>query len=267
MADTKAKKIRLIYGFCFLALTVIVGGLFIMQTLRIYLSGTGGDIYTRELVLERLGEIAVPFVLWLIAVVAGVVLWKLFPAEENKLLAATDAKTALVKIKRRLPAQHAAEAAEFATEYKRMKKEQLLRLAVWSVFAVVTLVWFIGVISYLETNVGGEKTEIFASVLHCLALGLVLIAVAYAAVVVTDVMRKRELATAKAVLAGLAKKGVKLPVKGKEKKLRDWRILFVARVALAAIGVTLFIVGFNNGGVENVLGKAVIICQECIGLG
>ena len=44
-------------------------------------------------------------------------------------------------------------------------------------------------------------------------------------------------------------------------------LLNLFRVAVFAIGVTFVILGVMNGGMEQVLGKAVRICTECIGLG
>ncbi|MBO4940102.1 MAG: thioredoxin [Clostridia bacterium] len=41
----------------------------------------------------------------------------------------------------------------------------------------------------------------------------------------------------------------------------------MSRIALAAVGVVLVVVGIFNGGMADVLEKAVQICTQCIGLG
>ena len=40
-----------------------------------------------------------------------------------------------------------------------------------------------------------------------------------------------------------------------------------ARIAIIALAVVFIILGVNNGGMEDVVQKAVKICTECIGLG
>ena len=41
----------------------------------------------------------------------------------------------------------------------------------------------------------------------------------------------------------------------------------IARYVIACISVVLIILGILNGGMADVLAKAVKICTECIGLG
>lgn len=41
----------------------------------------------------------------------------------------------------------------------------------------------------------------------------------------------------------------------------------IARCAIAAIAVVFILLGIFNGGIQDVLGKAIAICTECIGLG
>ena len=43
--------------------------------------------------------------------------------------------------------------------------------------------------------------------------------------------------------------------------------VWVVRCAVAVIGVAFVVLGVLNGGMEDVLGKAIRICTECIGLG
>ena len=44
------------------------------------------------------------------------------------------------------------------------------------------------------------------------------------------------------------------------------RVLYV-RIALYALAVVMIVLGINNGGMRDVLIKAINICTECIGLG
>ncbi len=42
---------------------------------------------------------------------------------------------------------------------------------------------------------------------------------------------------------------------------------FVIRVTVFAAAVLMILLGINAGGVKDVLGRAVMICLECIGIG
>ena len=48
-----------------------------------------------------------------------------------------------------------------------------------------------------------------------------------------------------------------------------WRkyLLPITRIAIAVLGVVLVIIGIFNGGMADVLEKAINICTQCIGLG
>ena len=43
--------------------------------------------------------------------------------------------------------------------------------------------------------------------------------------------------------------------------------VLIARCTLCAIAVVFILLGIFNGGIQDVLGKAIAICTECIGLG
>ena len=45
------------------------------------------------------------------------------------------------------------------------------------------------------------------------------------------------------------------------------RSVFIIRLGLAMAGVVLFVFGILNGGMADVLTKAINICTQCIGLG
>ncbi len=50
-------------------------------------------------------------------------------------------------------------------------------------------------------------------------------------------------------------------------KKNEEKILLISRLSLVAIAVLLIVLGIFNGTMADVLGKAVKICTECIGLG
>jgi hypothetical protein len=53
----------------------------------------------------------------------------------------------------------------------------------------------------------------------------------------------------------------------KRDRMADPRVLWGVRAVILAVGILFVVLGVINGGMADVLGKAVRICTECIGLG
>ena len=86
------------------------------------------------------------------------------------------------------------------------------------------------------------------------------IVVAFGAVIVASCACRRSMEREIALLKGVS--GNKAP----EAAAKPSRVLYV-RIALYALAATLIVLGINNGGMRDVLIKAINICTECIGLG
>ncbi len=67
------------------------------------------------------------------------------------------------------------------------------------------------------------------------------------------------------------KKGKPLQIKKEKEKKENAKAkgvgVALARIALAAVGITFVVIGILNGGMHDVLVKAINICTQCIGLG
>ena len=66
------------------------------------------------------------------------------------------------------------------------------------------------------------------------------------------------------VLRSMSKKDAEGAIK---KSVRRFNTVLAVRIAVFALGVALVVLGVLNGGNRDVLGKAINICYECIGLG
>jgi hypothetical protein len=86
------------------------------------------------------------------------------------------------------------------------------------------------------------------------------IIVAFGAVIAASVVCRRSMEREIALLKGVS--GNKAP----EAAAKPSRVLYV-RIALFALALVLIVLGINNGGMRDVLIKAINICTECIGLG
>lgn len=277
MTEKKSQTIRLVYGICLSVLTVVMAALFIVQIWSIFRSAEKSP-YTVELVSKKFSQISLPFYLWAAAVVAGGVLSYAFPETEQKPKALVDVRKTLTRLKGRLP-----ENDEGMVE---LNKESLVRKVVWGACAalcvvsvVISLVYLLDTdyvaqfkTAFYQTHTEAEKfikifPWIFASL--CVCAG---------ASIYQSYSLKKELTLTKKLVAESAKRGEK-PAE-KEKKTTVWeklsaKLAFLGseksktyiRIGLAVAGVGLFVFGIFNGGMADVLTKAINICTQCIGLG
>ena len=144
------KLVRLVYGWVFSAFTLIVGILFIWQVLDIYLGGKAEGLsssFSYDLVAHRVRTVlAVPFWLWISAIVIGFVLWQLFPVSE-KLKPITDARYVAYRLQKRLPSD-VGEDLKGSLEYVK-KQQKFIKILHWCLLGVVAL-YIIYVIAFMS---------------------------------------------------------------------------------------------------------------------
>lgn len=103
MNENTSRAVRLTYGIMFSVHTFVLGALFIWQVLALYFTGKagGGDIFTRERVVAALSKIDLFFWLWIAELVAGFVLWEVFPVKEKARKISPDLQ--LARLSKRMP--------------------------------------------------------------------------------------------------------------------------------------------------------------------
>ena len=263
------KTVRLVYGWVFSAYTFIVAALFIWQVLDIYLGGKAQGLassFSYELVSERLRTvIAVPFLLWIAAIVIGVVLWQLFPVPE-KLQPITDARYVAYRLQKRLPATVG---EDLKSSYEYVKKQQkTIKIMHWCLLGVVAL-YLIYVIAFMSVPSNFPNKDKTHEMLNAAKWLLPFAAVVYAAgcayVIVLKILATNQLPHLKQLTKGVKQPPVK-PNKFNSIITHRYFILGV-RITVGCIGVAFVIAGCFNGSVREVFYKAIMICTECIGLG
>ena len=264
-----ANKIRRYYGIFLGAFTVVIGLLFIIQAATIYYSGTP---YSREIAGEKLMQILAPVILWIVAVVAGYVLTVLFPCADE-VRAKPNAQKALSRLRSRMPK---GESEAFLEERARFKKYELTRLVIWSVCAafalasaIVSIVYLANTAHFAGVNLNGEVLRMLKNVMPWVGVSFLLFV---GAVIYEHYSAKRELESMKKLL--VLGRGCPLE-ENKWTAVQStvgtvtrskWFILGV-RLAVLALALVFIGVGIWNGGMKDVLDKAIKICTECIGLG
>ena len=87
----------------------------------------------------------------------------------------------------------------------------------------------------------------------------------YAYDILSNKSYKREIDALKSLLV-IANSDVPAP-EMPETKDRKPALVNLARASIITVAVVFIVLGIFNGGMSDVLGKAVRICTECIGLG
>lgn len=273
VTKTKGATLRRVYEICLAGLTVEVGLLFIWQVWSLF--STGDKAFSRASVAEYFAPIA-PFVwLWIAAVVGAAVVWYIFPAPKRDMGAILDPKCTLKKLRRRLPE---------GGERTQSKKQGALRAVVWGVCAALCIVCAVFAVVTLTGDIALKATEGFFAahseaerILRAMPWLLGGLCAFAAASYYDEYSAEKEISLVKAELVENAKKGIKATGEPKptlwerlcEKApfFRSKWFMIAVRALVGAIAIVLIVVGIGNGGMADVLEKAINICTQCIGLG
>lgn len=264
----KMRKLRLVYGIAFSVLTAVIAALFIAQVLIVY-NSDADQLFTREIVGQKLLEILAPCILWILAIIGGVVLWNIYPDEQEKLRAEKDSKKTLKALQSRLPNELEGESQAWVNQ---ANKWGMYRLIAWLAYAAVCLAGVIVCIVYIANpkhftaeNINGE---VIGAVLTVLPWVIGAFVCAIGIFVFENYALGQQLGLIKKAVAANAKNLKKVDEKAEKTPLTEnKKVMAGLRIGLLVVGVTLFVIGIFNGGLNDVLIKAINICTECIGLG
>lgn len=267
MSHEKLKRVHAVYGIALSMLILITAVCFAVSCVMIYRSGPSP--FTRARIAEHFARIAVPVCLTAAGVVGGMVLSLTAPMEKGRAKPVREAETVLAGLSERLDL--AACAPETQTAIR--KEQRLRRLLRWCAAAVSAvafvpaLLWCLNREHFTVENLNGD---IIAAASFILPAAVVALGACVAVMLLCGVSVKRETALVKSALAD-AKQGKPTENahkrKTKKKPAIDRRILWAVRGVILVIGVAFVVLGVLNGGMADVLGKAIRICTECIGLG
>lgn len=285
--EKTSKSVRLVTGILLGAMTVILGALFIWQTLSIYLAGDG---YSREGVAAALGRISPAIWIWLVMAVAAFVLWEVFPAPKKRFK--QDKLYTLYRLKKRMPNEVG---GEIQDSMKAVKHEELILLILRIIAAVVCLGAAIYAIVYLAIDANFPPVEDKTKYVAQMAQSVLPVAVAAllflcGVEVYAGISAKKQLPEVKKITAvekceekkskiTLFSNNFRSKIAAKADSSKFYRAflkvfdfihkykIWILRGALGCVFLAFFIVGILNGGMYELLQKAIKICKECIGLG
>jgi hypothetical protein len=265
--STKTKgRIHLVYGICLAVMILAVGVCFALSCLSIYESGDSP--FTRESISTHFSRIAIPTYLCILGVIGGGVLSWVLPLEGGKVKSRRDPEDTLNRLTACLDLNRCDGAVADSIQKER-KWRRAVTVILWALAGITlipALMWCVNPAHFSIENLSADIKTAALLILPCAAVSLGLLTgerlLRHASVA-------RETATVKAALANV-KGGApvgKNDKSGKKKLTSDPRFVWGVRGAILVVGVVFIVLGVLNGGMADVLGKAIRICTECIGLG
>lgn len=261
MSQEKLRKLHLIYGIVLSAIIIVTGICFIVSCIDIYRSGMRP--FTYESINSHFMAIIVPVILCIVGIIGGMAV-SFFPLEKPKIKGIIDTGTTLKKMSRKIDLSKCDEEAQ-----TKIKKERKLRLysSIFCIDAIVVsliiaLIYTLNKNNFPANDINAEMINAMLFVIPCAIVSLASI---FANVLVCGASYIRELDMIKASFKTAKKDDISgqwSVVSGQNEK-----ILLGARLSLLVIAIVFIVVGIFNGGMADVLQKAINICTECIGLG
>ena len=259
---TALERTRVILGIVLSVLLALTAIAFVIASVHLYM--TGGDVpYSRERVMSYFATIAPIAFITLIAVIgSGIFSLVYHKASEQK--APPMLKGIIERMSRRIPGGKTSESYNLAKHAEKKHRRALLvsTLGISLVFAILALIFICNPARYTVEDV---NTDIAFSALIGGVAAIGIFAALFVRAIFVERSYQRELEATRAELRRLAPTGELSD--GAEIPLGEGHAKMIVRLAVLALGITFIILGVSNGGMADVLGKAVRICTECIGLG
>lgn len=263
MSPKTKERIHLIYGIVLAVLIVAVGVCFALSCLSIYKSGSSP--FTRESIATHFDRIAIPVYICIAGMVGGIVLSLAMPLEGGRIKPRRDGFVVLEKLSAKLDLT----ACELSVQ-NRIRKERTFRRVTGIVAGAISLfalipafVWCVNPAHFSIENLNDDIKTAAAILLPCAVVAL---AVWVLAVLLHGGSVARETALVKSALVA-NKKTTEADCPVKKNLTADPRFLWAVRGVILVVGIVFIVLGVLNGGMADVLGKAIRICTECIGLG
>ena len=263
MSQEKIKRIHAVYGWILSCLVVLTGVCFAVSCVTIYQSGE--TPFSRESVAIHFQKIAIPVFLCLVGIVGGMVLSLLLPLSQKKEKAKADPKKNLSRVWDGFSLSSCDADIKSKIENKR-RGRKALRIVIAVICVLCAALALIYVLNPVNYSLEELNHDILVAALVAFSASAIALLACYIATFVEKVSIVREIELVK-----LAKGDRKKETKTRHKKEQPgfWKKhgILLIRLVVLAVGIAFVILGVFNGGAADVLGKAVRICTECIGLG
>lgn len=259
-------RIHLVYGILLSVLILTVGVCFALSCISIYQSGASP--FTRESISTHFARIAIPTYICIAGVIGGAILSLALPVDGGKVKSRRDPEAALTKLAVRLDLDNCDEAVADSIRRER-KWRRAVTVILWTLAGITLLPALAWCVNPAHFSIEDLNTDIKTAALFILPCAVVSLGLLTGERLLRHASVARETATVKAAL--VAVKGTAKPAEKANPDKKNWvsdpRFMWGVRGAILAVGIVFVVLGVLNGGMADVLGKAIRICTECIGLG
>ena len=271
--EKDSKKIRLIMNIATSLLLVITGVLFMISCYSIY--KTGASPFTRASISAAFSKIAIPVWITVAMVVFNAIVCLVIDGEEPKLKGKRTDTVVLDKLKTTKGVSDSEEVmANVAKEEGMRRILRYVNAALIALGSTLPLIYLLNPANFPAIS-GEYNSEIARGMLVYLAALTPIFVYEIIYVILFDRSIKREIELYRALpkkeiaenLENVEKTGGVLSKIGVLLEENKKELLLGARISLVICGVSFVIAGVLNGGMSDVLQKAIKICTECIGLG
>lgn len=259
MSDSIKKRVRLLYGILMSVMLTVTGVLLMMACVNVY--RIGDRPFTPDNISAEFSKIAVFVWITVAMVVIGIILALVMPEEKAKLRATINKKTVLGRLSRRIDTKALpTEVKEkLEAEDKLCKTLKIAAAALIAVAAIVGLVYALNPANFSADY----NASVIAACTLILPLSFFGMGIATAYVIIESASLDRRIALVKSAMATGSKA---TDAEACEKASRPGLTIGI-RIAVAVVAIVFIVLGIFNGGMADVLSKAINICTECIGLG
>lgn len=256
MTNQSSSRIRRVYGILLSVVLVIAGLCLMAQCYGIYTSAEG--TFSREIVAQYFGPIAIPVWLCMAMVILGFVLDVFLPAGKEKgaveknyqlILERLHAKTDLVQCEESLR-------ASVLREQSSRKRHKIVTIALLVLGSIIFLSYALNGSSFHQHEINASMIQAMLRLLPCMLVpfGYAVFAAYHSrASIRREIDLMKQANAPRKAPAEQAKPVSNAPV--------------ILRWAVLAVAVGILVYGYCAGGTADVLTKAINICTECVGLG
>ena len=239
---------------------IVVGLLMIILCVDIYASGDAP--FSRETVEAALESIIIPIIICTLLVAASFFI-SIFNLDSDIPQHSIPGEYALSIVTRSYDLSKLDEAAVKLISDERQKRKTLFASSiVLSAFCGVCILSYL--VCFAELTVENLNSDVLASlivVLPCVILLFTFFEVAGLAL-------SKSIEKERALILDSVSKMSEKPIKKTTKSSKaSTKAVNIVRISLFALALTFIALGVFNGGMDDVLQKAIKICTECIGLG
>ncbi len=274
MSAKQKKYIKIAYLLLLSLMLTVSAVLFILSCLDIYgmdkiaINGTL-YLFTRERIGEAFSKIAIPVYFTAALALLGIPL-EIFVFEDERIKSPADNSRALKLLLSKLDV-NAASSESLKVIEREEKKRKMLNTVLFALLAAGSagaLVFALNGDNYSSTDINQSILTVLGLVLACLSPATVF---AFINIYAANKSMDSEIKAVRKEIAGgafLHSSENKSDVnKYSFFKKNEKKIKIVLTSVIAAVSVLFVILGIFNGGLDDVIAKAVKICQECIGMG